>query len=99
KARTFSFINNSKAPAADFADSREQVHRIIQAAITENLAGKGVTQVASGGDVTVAYLVIIGNGGTTELVNTYFGYGRDTEGLHDKAHAAYTSSKNPNYFE
>jgi len=99
KARTFSFINNGKAPAADFADGREQVHRIIQNAITQNLAGKGVTQVASGGDVTVAYLIVVGNGGSTELINTYFGYGRDAAGLHDKAHAAYTSSKDPNHFE
>jgi hypothetical protein len=99
KARTFSFIDRGGAPAADFADSREQVHRLIQTAITENLAGKGVTKVASGGDITVAYLVIIGNNGSTEAINTYFGYGRDAFALHEKAQKAYTSSKNPNYFQ
>jgi hypothetical protein len=55
--------------------------------------------VASGGDVTVAYLVIVGNNATTEHINTYFGYGGDAAALSDKAHSAYTSSKNPNYFE
>lgn len=99
KARTFSFIHTGNPPAANFVDSREGVHRAIQAAITENLAAKGVTKVASGGDVTVAYLIIIGNNGTTEAINTYFGYGRDSSALHEKAHMAYTSSKNPNYFE
>jgi hypothetical protein len=55
--------------------------------------------VASGGDVIVAYLVIIGNNASTEAISTYFGYGRDASGLHDKAQDAYAGSKNPNYFE
>ena len=44
----------------------------------------------------MAYLVILGNNASTESINTYFGYGRDAEALHDKAQDAYTSSKNPN---
>ena len=99
QARTFSFIDRGAAPKPDFADSREPVHRLIQDAITDNLAAKGVTKVASGGDITVAYLVIVGNNGSTEAINTYFGYGRDATELHEKAHKAYTASKNPNYFE
>jgi hypothetical protein len=55
--------------------------------------------VASGGDVVVAYLVIIGNNASTEAVSTYYGYGRDLAALHDKAQDAYAGSKNPNYFE
>ena len=61
KARTFSFINGGVPPAAEFADKREAIHKTIQDAITQNLAAKGVSKVASGGDVTVAYLVILGN--------------------------------------
>ena len=53
----------------------------------------------SGGDVIVAYLFIVGNNGSTEAVNTYFGDGRDASALEDKAQTAYTNSKNPNYFE
>ncbi len=99
KARTFNFVNGGTQPSAAFADNREAVHKTIQDAITQNLAGKGLSKVASGGDVTVAYLIIIGNNATTESINTYFGYGRDAAALHDKAQDAYTSSKNPNYFE
>ena len=99
KARTFSFIGSGVPSTASFADNREQVHVMIQQALAENLAAKGLTQVTSGGEVTVAYLVIIGNNASTEAINQYFGYGRDASALHDKAHKAYTSSKNPNYFE
>jgi hypothetical protein len=99
KAQTFSFINGGVAPTAEFADKRKAVHQTIQDAITKNLASKGIAKVASGGDVTVAYLVIIGNNATTEHINTYFGYGGDAVALSDKAHDAYTGSKNPNYFE
>lgn len=99
KARTFSFIKGGTSPASSLADSREQVHRVIQDAITQNLAGKGLSKMASGGDVIVAYLVIVGNNANTEAINTYFGYGRDDSALHDKAHKAYNRSKNPNYFE
>ena len=98
KATTFSFVAASR-PDSSFADKREAVHQTIQDAITRNLAGKGVSKVASGGDVTVAYLVIVGNNASTESINTYFGYGRDTAALHDKAQDAYAGRKNPNYFE
>jgi hypothetical protein len=99
RARTFTFVNAGAAPAPAFADNREEVHKVIQAAILQNLAGKGLSRVPSGGDVTVAYLVIIGNNVSTEAINTYFGYGRDAAALHDRAQDAYTRSENPNYFE
>ena len=98
-AATFSFIARSTQPAPGITESREQVHAMIQDSITRDLAGKGLSQVASGGDVTVAYFVIVGNNVSTEAINTYFGYGRDAAALHDKAQDAYTSSKNPDYFE
>jgi len=98
-AETFSFVAKTPSMTPVYADGREHVHAMIQDAITRNLAAKGLSRVASGGDVTVAYLVIVGNNVSTELVNTYFGYGRDASGLHDKAQDRYTRSKNPNYFE
>jgi hypothetical protein len=98
-AATFSFVARNPGTEPAFADGREQVHAAIHAAITRTLAAKGLTQVASGGDVTVAYLVIVGNNGTTESINAYFGYGRDTAGLEDKAQSAYSNSKNPNAFQ
>ena len=68
---------------------REQIHALIQDSISRNLAGKGLSKVASGGDVIVAYLVIVGNNASTEAISTYFGYGRDAAALHDKAQDAY----------
>lgn len=98
-ARTFNFVNRGPQPAPDFADDRAAVHEMIQAAITKDLAAQGVTRVAANGDVTVGYLIIVGNNATTEAINTYFGYGEGANALHDKAHKAYTSNDNPNYFE
>jgi hypothetical protein len=98
-ARTFNFVSKSPRPAPAYADNRKVVHTMIQEAITKNLATRGVTKAAANGDVTVEYLVIIGNNATTTTINDYFGYGEDATALHDKAHAAYTETKNPNYFE
>jgi hypothetical protein len=99
RAASFSFIAKAPESAPAFADNREQVHAMIQDSISRNLASKGLSKVPSGGDVTVAYLVIVGNNASTEAISTYFGYGRDAAALHDKAQDAYSSNKNPNYFE
>jgi hypothetical protein len=99
RARTFSFVARSGKPAPAYADNRLTIHPMIQGAIMKNLADRSVKQVPSGGDVTVAYLVIAGNNASTTSINDYFGYGADAAALHDKAHTAYTGSKNPNYFE
>lgn len=98
-ARTFSFVGRSTKPSPAYADNRQTIHPMIQGAIAKNLAGRGVSQVPSGGDVTVAYLVIVGNNAATTSINDYFGYGEDAAALHDKANTAYTGSKNPNFFE
>ena len=99
QARTFNFVNRSNRQAPAYADNRKVVHTMIQDAITKNLATRGVTKATANGDVTVEYLVIVGNNATTTTINDYFGYGEDATALHDKAHTAYTESKNPNYFE
>ena len=98
-ARTFNFVDRGNRPVPGFADDREAVHQMIQASITKDLAAHGITLLPTGGDVTVGYLVIIGNHVSTEAINTYFGYSQDAEALGDKAHTAYTQSKNPNDFE
>lgn len=100
QARTFSYVETGAKPEPGFADKRQFIHRLIQGAITKNLAGRGLSQVPTGGgDITVAYLIITGNNASTAAINDYFGYGEDEEALHLKAHKAYTGSKNPNYFE
>jgi hypothetical protein len=98
-ARTFSFVDRGARPSPAYTDNRQAIHAMIQEAITRNLAARGVTRVATGGDVTVGYLVIVGNNASTAAISDYFGYGEDASALQDKAHAAYTESKNPNYFE
>lgn len=95
-ASTFSFVNGGAHP--DAADNRAATHLAIQNAIAKDLSAKGLAKVETGGDVTVAYLVIIGDNATTETINTYFGYNDETSALSDKAFQAYTKSKNPNHF-
>jgi hypothetical protein len=99
QARTFSFVDPGAKPAPAYADNRQAVHTAIQEAVAKNLAARGVTQVAKGGDVTVGYLVIVGNNASTASISDYFGYGEDASKLQDKAQSAYAGSKNPNYFE
>src|SRR5262245_34506258 len=98
-ARTFSYVDRGPKGEPAFVDNTEAVHKLIQQAITKNLTGRGITQVPKGGDVIVGYLLIVGNNASTMAINDYFGYGRDASGLQDKAHDAYTGSKNPNSFE
>ena len=98
-AATFNFIAKTPSMAPEYADRREPIHALIQDSISRNLASKGLSRLASGGDVVVAYLIIIGNNASTEAISTYFGYGRDASALHNKAQNAYAGSKNPNYFE
>ena len=99
RATTFSFLRPGPLPEAAFAERRQDVHAMIQEAITKDLAAKGVSQVAAGGDVTVAYLVVVGNNATTSSINDYFGYSPDATALVDKAHKAYTADDHRNYFE
>ena len=99
KASTFNFVNGGASADAAFADRREATHSTIQAAIAKDLNAKGLTKVDSGGDVTVAYLVLVGDNTGIETINTYFGYNDDTAALSDKAFLAYTGSKNPNHFQ
>ncbi len=99
RAATFNFVDGGLKPAPAYADNRDAVHALIQEAIAKNLAAHGVKRVPAGGDVTVAYLVILGNNVSTVSINDYFGYRDDAWALHEKAQEAYTGTKNPNSFE
>ena len=97
-ASTFSFVAGRPIPPEN-AEKREQVHRLIQNAITTNLTAKGLSRAPAGGDVFLAYLIILGDNVSTTEVNDYFGYGRDSDALLDKAHEkGAIDNKNPNYF-
>src|SRR5215472_8855557 len=60
-ARTFSFLNTGNRQTPTYAESNKQAHAMVQQALIHNLAEKGITYTATGGDVTVAYLIIVGN--------------------------------------
>jgi hypothetical protein len=98
RAATFSFVDPGIKLAPGSPDKQEQAHLMIQESITRNLASKGVNRAPSGGDVIVAYLIVVGDNTGTRAVTTFFG-GRDSTELYEKAHQAYTTSKNPNHFE
>ena len=99
RATSFSYVNTGPKPTPGYAENRAPIHSMIQGAITRSLGSRGLTQVATGGEVTVAYLIITGNNASTASINDFFGYGDDATALHEKAHKAYTGNKNPNYFE
>jgi hypothetical protein len=97
-ASTFSFVTGRPMPP-DYAEQRAHIHTLIQNAITTNLTARGLNRAPAGGDVFLAYLVILGNNVATTDVNDYFGYGRDADALLDKAHQKFAiESKNPNHF-
>jgi hypothetical protein len=85
-ARTFSFLSTRPKPAPVYADTRMEVHAVIQQAITTNLAAKGLGLVPSNGDVLVGYLVIAGNNAATTSLDEYFGYNSDASALVEKTH-------------
>jgi hypothetical protein len=99
KAATFNFFHPGPLPDAAFTENRQQIHALIQQAISNHLGTRGLNRVAQGGDVTVAYLIVVGNNGTTSAINDYFGYSDDATALQDKAHAAYTEGNQRDYFE
>src|SRR4051812_1018032 len=68
---TFNFVNRKSKPTPNFADNSESVHTLIQNAITNNLAGQGLSRVNAGGDVTIAYLVIKGDNVSTTSISDY----------------------------
>ena len=100
KAHTFSFLNTGSKQTPDYAEQSAQAHTMVQQAITKNLAIRGITHVASGGDITVAYLIVVGNNSTTTSLNGYFGYTEDSDAIVDKVHTQQTSGdKARGYFE
>src|SRR5215471_4182424 len=89
-AHTFSFLNTGSSPPS-YSEERKEAHAMIQQALTRNLSTHGISHVSSGGDLTVAYLVVVGNNATTTSLNRYFGYTDDSSALVEKVHAEQTA--------
>jgi hypothetical protein len=73
-----------------YAEERKEAHAMVQQALVQNLAKRGVSHVPSGGDISVAYLIVVGNNGATTSLNSYFGYSDDSEAILEKVHAEQT---------
>jgi hypothetical protein len=100
RANTFSFLDPGPRQSPDYAENRKEAHDMVQQALKNTLASKGVSYVASGGEVTVAYLIIVGNNGATTSLNNYFGYSADSVALVEKVHSQETGNdQNRAYFE
>lgn len=99
KARTFSFLNIGSKPAPGYADRRTEAHALVQQAIIKNLSAKGVGYVPSGGEINVAYLIVVGNNTTTTSLNDYFGYTPDSQAFVDKVHSEQTGGEARGYLE
>lgn len=99
KARTFSFLNTGSKPVPTYAEESTKAHAMVQEAVTKNLGSKGVQYVASGGDVLVGYLIVVGNNTTTTSLNTYFGYTDESDAFLNKVHSTQTGGGARNYFE
>jgi len=98
-ARSFSFLDSGSRQAPSYAEASQQAHAMVQKAVIHNLAARGVTNIATGGDITVAYLIVVGNNATTTSLNEYFGYTDDASAMVERVHKEQTSNQDRTYFE
>lgn len=86
------------APAVTDA-TEKQVHGMIQKSIARQFTLRGMTYGSGNAELVVAYLVIYQEPGMTATYDQYFGYGRDSEAIADRAHIrGSVESKRPDYF-
>jgi len=78
-------------------EKEQKAHAMIQEAIIGNLAAKGVSHVDAGGDVVLAYLIIVGDGAITTYRDEYFGFDSDAPELMDEIHDRSLKKDGRNY--
>jgi hypothetical protein len=99
RASTYSLMSPKGGTQGSMDEVRSKIHGVIQNAIAEELAGKGLSQVATGGDVRVGYLIVVVDNVSTKTDSDYFGYGRDAADLAKKAHKARDREGGRDYLE
>ncbi|MFO1475549.1 MAG: DUF4136 domain-containing protein [Verrucomicrobiota bacterium] len=99
RGETFNFVTPTANRVAEYAEKRAEINQLIQSAIVTNLTSKGLGYVASDGQVSVGYLLILGNNVTTGMVSDYFENRDEAKALESVAHAAYTSPTNEFSFQ
>ena len=99
RASTFSFLVPRADQLSGEVEARKEAHALIQHALVNTLVAKGLNQVPAGGDITVAYLLVVGNNVATTALDGYFGYSTDSQALVDEVHKEQTGSGSRGYFE
>jgi hypothetical protein len=90
------FINEKKSALFYESDRSKEVNQQLQQAIAAQFEEKGMDVVEKGGDLIVAYLVIIQDNVSTTSINKHFGY-RDSDKMVDKVHKRGTRGRYPEY--
>ncbi|MES2919999.1 MAG: DUF4136 domain-containing protein [Verrucomicrobiota bacterium] len=91
-------VRDPNAPAIT-GGTEKQVHGMIQKSIAKQFTSRGMAYGNSNAELVVAYLVIYQEPGMTANYDQYFGYGRDSETIADRAHTrGVIDSKRPDYF-
>lgn len=87
-------------PNSTISDSTErQVHGMIQNSLKSQFQANGLQWGSGGADLVVGYMVIYQEPGMTATYDDYFGYGRDSMEISERAHeVGVTESKRPDYF-
>jgi len=98
-AKTFSFLPQKPSGTGSYGREREEIHGMIQKAITENLTAKGLSLAAQRGEVEVGYLIVVADNASTAAYDENFGYGPDATKLAEKAHQHLSKSNRRDYFE
>ena len=96
-AQTFSFVTLDPRLTTPMPEKEQKVHGMVQEAIANNLAAKGVSRVDAGGDIIIAYLIIVGDGAITTYRDEYFGYDTDAPELMDAVHDRSLKKEGRNY--
>lgn len=95
--KTFSFVTPSPRALENVRPNEKKAHTLIQEALTAHLDSKGVRRVEAGGDIVVAYLVVVGNGTVTTCRDEYFGFDSEAAELLDEVHERSVKKSGRNY--
>jgi hypothetical protein len=75
-------------------------HRMIQKSLASNFRANDIQVTSGSADLIVAYLVLVQNNYSTIALDDYFGYGRDSDAIVDKAQTlGVVESSRPDSFE
>ncbi len=69
-----------------FANPDDRANHAIQSALASTFRSNGFTVDPANADLTVAYLIVLQNNATTQLIDDYFGFGRSSMQIAEIAH-------------